>query len=162
MTVGTGILFDRARSGPDPRWRTIGELVGEAAELHPEQEFLRFPGSPPLTFGEVNDYSSRLAHVLAGHGVQPGDRVAIMMGNAAGWPLSWFAVLKAGAIAVPVNAGYRESDLAFVLADSGAAMVLTSAEHAGLVRAVTGQAHAVREVRTLPGAGGGGDGRASG
>jgi len=150
VTVGNRILFDRARSGPDPRWRTIGELVGEAAELHPEQEFLRFPGSPPLTFGEVNDYSSRLAHVLAGHGVQPGDRVAIMMGNAAGWPLSWFAVLKAGAIAVPVNAGYRESDLAFVLADSGAAMVLTSAEHAGLVRAVTGQAHAVREVRTLP------------
>ena len=61
MTVGTGILFDRARSGPDPRWPTIGELVGEAAGLHPDQEFLRFPGSPPRTFGEVNDYSSRLS-----------------------------------------------------------------------------------------------------
>jgi acyl-coenzyme A synthetase/AMP-(fatty) acid ligase len=111
------------------------------------RELVRGPGVPPfpdergpatrkafgiksttgtsLTFTETNDYSNRLAHVLTGRGVRPGDRVAIMMDNVAGWPLSWLAVLKAGAIAVPVNARYRESDLAFVLADSGAVMVLT-------------------------------------
>ena len=65
------------------------------------------------------------------------------------WPLSWFAILKAGAIAVPVNAGYRESDLGFVLADSGAVLVLTADEHAGLVRAVAATAGTVREVRTV-------------
>jgi acyl-CoA synthetase (AMP-forming)/AMP-acid ligase II len=135
------------------------------------RELVRGPGVPPfpdergpatrkafgiksttgtsLTFTETNDYSNRLAHVLTGRGVRPGDRVAIMMDNVAGWPLSWLAVLKAGAIAVPVNARYRESDLAFVLADSGAVMVLTSAERAGLVHTVRGQAPAVREVRTL-------------
>jgi acyl-CoA synthetase (AMP-forming)/AMP-acid ligase II len=163
--VGTGILFDRAESSPDPRWRTIGELAGTAANSFADREFLRFPDErwpatreafgiksttgTSLTFTETHDYSNRLAHVLTGHGVRPGDRVAIMMDNVAGWPLSWLAVLKAGAIAVPVNARYRESDLAFVLADSGAVMVLTTAEHAGLVDAVRGQAPAVREVRTL-------------
>ena len=40
----SGILFDRARSGPDPRWRTIGELVGDAAKRFADREFLRFPG----------------------------------------------------------------------------------------------------------------------
>jgi acyl-CoA synthetase (AMP-forming)/AMP-acid ligase II len=64
-----------------------------------------------LTFADVHEASSRLARVLAAHGIRPGDRVAIMLGNVPEWPLSGFAVLKAGAIAVPVNARYRESDL---------------------------------------------------
>jgi acyl-CoA synthetase (AMP-forming)/AMP-acid ligase II len=144
----SGIVFDRARSGPDPRWGTIGELVAEAAERYGDREFLRFPGVS-LTFAEVHAASNRLARVLAAHGVQPGDRVAIMLGNVPEWPLSWFAIGKAGAIAVPVNARYQESDLRFVLADSGAVLVLTSAEHAGLVRAVAATTGTVREVLTV-------------
>lgn len=144
----TGILFDRARSSPDPPWRTIGELAGQAARMFADREFLRFPEGS-LTFAEVDEHSNRLAHVLVAHGVRPGDRVAVMLGNVADWPLSWFAILKAGAIAVPVNARYRQADLAFVLGDSGAELVLTSAEHAGLVRGVAAQIAAVREVRTL-------------
>jgi acyl-CoA synthetase (AMP-forming)/AMP-acid ligase II len=144
----TGILFSRAGSSPEPRWRTVGELVGDAAGRFAGREFLRFPAGP-MTFAEAHARSNRLAHLLIAHGVRPGDRVAIMMGNVADWPVSWFAVLKASAIAVPVNARYRESDLAYVLADSGAVLVLTAAEQAGLVRAVAARADAVREVRTL-------------
>jgi acyl-CoA synthetase (AMP-forming)/AMP-acid ligase II len=162
----TGIVSDRASASPDPRWRTIGELAEDAANLFADREFLRFPGGlgpatreafgidsargTSLTFHEVDDYSNRLAHVLAGHGVRPGDRVAIMMENVAGWPLSWLAILKAGGIAVPVNARYQESDLTFVLSDSGAVLVLTDAERAGLVRTAAAGAGAAREVRTLP------------
>jgi acyl-CoA synthetase (AMP-forming)/AMP-acid ligase II len=144
----SGILFDRARVGPDPSWGTIGELVSEAAQRCGGREFLRFPGAS-LTFADVHEASSRLAHVLVAHGIRPGDRVAIMLGNVPDWPLSWFAVLKAGAIAVPVNARYRESDLGFVLADSGAVLVLTSDEHADLVRSVAATVGTVREVRTV-------------
>ena len=144
----SGILFDRARSGPDPPWCTVGDLVREAAERSGGQEFLRFRGAS-LTFAAVHETSNRLAHVLVAHGIRPGDRVAIMLGNVPDWPLCWFAVLKAGAIAVPVNARYRESDLRFVLADSGAVLVLTSVEHAGLVRAAGAAVGTVREVWTV-------------
>jgi acyl-CoA synthetase (AMP-forming)/AMP-acid ligase II len=143
----SGILFDRARSSPDPRWRTIGELVAAAAERFAGGEFLRFPGAS-LTFAGAHAASNRLAHVLVAHGVRPGDRVAIMLGNVPDWPLSWFAIGKAGAVAVPVNARYREADLGFVLADSGAVMVLAADEQAGLVRAVAAATGTVREVLT--------------
>ena len=143
----SGILFDRARSSPDPRWRTIGELVAEAAERFAGREFLRFPGAS-LTFADADAASNRLAHVLVAHGVRPGDRVAIMMGNVPDWPLSWFAIGKAGAITVPVNVRYREADLSFVLADSGAVVVLAADEQAGLVRAVAAATGTVREVLT--------------
>jgi acyl-CoA synthetase (AMP-forming)/AMP-acid ligase II len=145
----TDILFGRAQSDPDPRWQTISELVRESAERYADREFLRFPQTS-LTFAEFHEHSSKLAHVLLAHGVRPGDRVAIMMGNVADWPLSWLAVLKAGAIAVPVNAAYQESDLAFVLGDSGAVLVLTTQQHASLVRRVAAQVGTVRQTRTLP------------
>ena len=143
----SGILFDRARSSPDPRWRTIGGLVAEAAERFAGREFLRFPGAS-LTFADADAASNRLAHVLVAHGVRPGDRVAIMMGNVPDWPLSWFAIGKAGAITVPVNARYREADLSFVLADSGAVVVLAADEQAALVQAVAAATGTVQEVLT--------------
>jgi len=144
----SGILFDRALSSPDPRWRTIGELVAAAAGQFADREFLRSPGAS-LTFADAHAASNRLAHVLVAHGARPGDRVAIMMGNVPDWPLSWFAICKAGAVAVPVNVRYREADLGFVLADSGAVMVLAADEQADLVRAVAGATGTVREVMTL-------------
>ncbi|BCK72927.1 acyl-CoA synthetase [Streptomyces libani subsp. rufus] len=142
------ILFNRAHADPKPRWKTIGELLADAAERYGEWEFLRFPDES-LSFAEADSYASRLARVLIAHGIRPGDRVAVMMGNEPGWPLSWFAICRAGAIAVPVNARYGESDLGYVLKDSGSRMVLASQKCAGLARSVAASTETVEEVCTL-------------
>ncbi|WP_336207606.1 AMP-binding protein [Nonomuraea sp. LPB2021202275-12-8] len=108
---------------------TIPDLLRHAALRYGEREFLRFPETS-LSFAEVEAETGRLAGALAAKGVRPGDRVAVMMENVPGWPLSWLAVLRAGAITVPVNARYRAADLEHVLRDSGAVATLTTAEHA--------------------------------
>ncbi|HEX4818298.1 MAG TPA: AMP-binding protein [Nonomuraea sp.] len=108
---------------------TIPDLLRHAAEKYGRREFLRFTGTS-LSFEEADARTDRLAAALADKGVRPGDRVAIMMDNVAGWPLSWLAILKAGAITVPVNVRYRDADLEHVLRDSGAVATLTTAEHA--------------------------------
>ena len=86
-------------AGAEPPWGTIVGLLREAADRYGSKEFLRF-NDGSVSFAETDSRSGRLAQVLAGHGIRPGDRVAIMMDNVTDWPLSWFAVLKAGAIAV--------------------------------------------------------------
>ncbi|MCG5219399.1 AMP-binding protein [Streptosporangium soli] len=116
----------------DPRWTSLPELVRDAAGRFGDREFLRFPEGS-LTFAEADAESDRLAGVLAARGVRPGDRVAIMMDNVAGWPLSWLAILKAGAVTVPVNVRYRTADLGFVLRDSGAALVLSAPAYVPLM-----------------------------
>jgi acyl-CoA synthetase (AMP-forming)/AMP-acid ligase II len=108
---------------------TIPDLLRHAAKQYGRREFLRFPDTS-LTFEEADARSDRLAAALMERGVRPGDRVAVMMDNVAGWPLSWLAILKAGAITVPVNVRYRAADLEHVLRDSGAVATLTTAEHA--------------------------------
>jgi acyl-CoA synthetase (AMP-forming)/AMP-acid ligase II len=107
---------------------TIPDLLRHAARQYGGREFLRFPGTS-LTFEAADAQSDRLAGALIDKGVRPGDRVAVMMDNVPGWPLSWLAILKAGAITVPVNVRYRAADLEHVLRDSGAVATLTTAEH---------------------------------
>ncbi|MEO3793927.1 AMP-binding protein [Nonomuraea sp. B10E15] len=104
---------------------TIPDLMRHAARTYGTREFLRFPDTS-LTFDAADARSDRLAAALTDQGVRRGDRVAIMLDNVPEWPLSWLAVLKAGAIAVPVNVRYQAADLAHVLDDSGAVLTLTT------------------------------------
>ncbi|MFE6286301.1 class I adenylate-forming enzyme family protein [Streptomyces sp. NPDC057877] len=116
-----------------PPWATLTELLADAATRHGDKEFLRC-ADRTLGFREADVRTDRLARALTARGVRPGDRVAIMLDNGADWPLSWFAALKAGAVTVPVNTRYGEADLAHVLRDSGATLVVASDGCAPLVR----------------------------
>ena len=69
---------------------------------------------------EVDD----LARRLAGAGSLPGDRVAVLAGNGLPYTTAVFAAWAAGAIAVPLNFRLTAGDLAVLLADSGASLLL--------------------------------------
>lgn len=124
------------QAGDDPAVPTVTELLAHRARDSPEREFLRF-GEWSWSFAEIDDWTSRLAHrLIEVDGVQPGDRVAIMLPNVVHWPVVWLAALKAGAVAVPINSSYRRADLAFVLRDSGARVVFTDADRVELIASV--------------------------
>ncbi|KZB82843.1 AMP-dependent synthetase [Amycolatopsis regifaucium] len=135
--------------GATPRVRTVTGLLADGVVHSPGAELLRF-GDDSWTYEQADASSSRLAHrLIEGDGVAPGDRVAIMLPNVAWWPLTWFAVLKTGAVVVPVNSAYRAADLAFVLRDSGAKVIVTDAEHLPLVRDVISRDDALTGIRIL-------------
>jgi long-chain acyl-CoA synthetase len=69
-----------------------------------------------LTFGDLGERSTRLAHVLAGSwGVSKGDRVAIAMRNCPAWILAYMAVLKAGGIATLINGWWQADEMRHAL-----------------------------------------------
>lgn len=139
----------RDRMGEDPSLPTLTALLAARAQDSGQREFLRF-GEWSWTFAEIDAWTSRLAHrLIEVDGVRPGDRVAIMLPNVVHWPVVWLATLKAGAVAVPVNCGYRRSDLDFVLRDSGARIVVTDAERSALVADVLAAAPELVGVRVL-------------
>ncbi|WP_167109319.1 class I adenylate-forming enzyme family protein [Mycobacterium sp. DL592] len=78
-----------------------------------------------LTYRQVADESARLASGLAGLGVEPGDRVGMVMANRAEFVTVKFAIARLGAIAVPFNYLYREDELRHVLADSACRILVT-------------------------------------
>jgi long-chain acyl-CoA synthetase len=74
------------------------------------------------------------ARSLVEAGVQPGDRVAIVMRNLPEWPVAFFGAALAGAIAAPLNAWWSAGELAYGLQDSGAVVAVFDAERFARVR----------------------------
>src|SRR6185369_6836501 len=61
---------------------------------------------------------SRMAQLLAGRGLQPGDRVLIWLPNGAGFLAAHFGAMAAGLLSVPIKAENGPTEFAFAVADS--------------------------------------------
>src|SRR5437660_6864747 len=68
-----------------------------------------------FTYAQIEDTANRLAHALRERGVQRGDRVGICLPNDFSAVVSIFAILKAGAVFVPVNPSTKQDKLQYIL-----------------------------------------------
>ncbi len=87
-------------------------------------------GDTILTFAALDAAVARFATVLARHEVAAGDRVALIMPNVAYFPIAYYAILRLGAVVVPMNPLLKSGELAFAFADSGARVVVAFAAFA--------------------------------
>ncbi|MEU8878074.1 beta-ketoacyl synthase N-terminal-like domain-containing protein, partial [Streptomyces javensis] len=87
-------------------------------------------GHRTVSHAELERRTRRLAGHLAGLRLHPGDRAMICLGNRVEMLESYFGVLRANAITVPVNPRSTDAELSYLLADSGARLVLTDIAHA--------------------------------
>ncbi|WP_030264234.1 long-chain-fatty-acid--CoA ligase [Streptomyces sp. NRRL B-24484] len=107
----------------------LASLLVTAARDHGERTAVR-QDTTALTYTRLEDASARLAALLHADGVRPGDRVALVLPNVALFPVAYYAVLRTGAVAVPMNPLLKAREMAFVLRDSGARTVLTAPPYA--------------------------------
>jgi len=103
--------------------QTIGSLPERASRRWGAREALRFRGRP-WTFAELAEGVDRTARGLMALGVEPGEKVALWMLNRPEWIEAMFAVMKVGAVLVPVNTRLRSSDVAYILGHSEAQTLL--------------------------------------
>ena len=102
-------------------------LIARASK--PALEF----GGTSLTFGDLEERSNRLAHLLRERGLRAGDRLAFFLQNRTEVIDLWLAGVKLGLIVVPVNVLYRERELRHILTDCDPVAVVTSADLAGFI-----------------------------
>ena len=105
----------------------VAQHVERAAAWFPEQPAILFEDRA-LSYRELHRLSTRLANALQGHGVQRGDRVALYLPNIPEFAIAYLAALKAGAVAVSINSIFKAEEVGYILADSGAGVVLTTGE----------------------------------
>ncbi len=108
---------------PEPK--PLFDLVSAAAARDPKKACIRFQGAS-MTYGQVDDLSSRFATALVSLGVKKGDRVAIFLPNMPQFVLAYFGILKAGGVVVPCSPLYKAKELEFQLRDSGASVLLAA------------------------------------
>ncbi|MFD0691930.1 type I polyketide synthase [Actinomadura fibrosa] len=119
--------------------RPLPELLTEHARARSRKTAFR-DARRGVTYAELEARTRRLAGHLAEHRLQPGDRAAILLGNRVEMVESYLALVRAGAVGVPVNPRVTEPELAYLLDDSGARLVITDPAHAEpLARVLAGR-----------------------
>lgn len=128
-----------------PRHTTLGELFEAVVAARADQPFVVADGVS-ISYREFEARVGRVAGGLAAHGVEQGDRVAIMLANGEAWLECFFAAVRLGAVAVPINPAYKYDEVDRILADSEAVVLVTDAEHAAMAAGLFDERLTVRRV----------------
>ncbi len=131
-------LHTRGRPRLLPRFRNLLEMLDRSAERYGSQPALiaRTPAGErtTTTFRELRDRAQRAGMLLARRGIKPGDRVLLISENSPDWVLAFFAILYAGAVAVPLDhliSAEELTPICKIAEPSGALRSRTVAEHLG-------------------------------
>ncbi|MEW6659897.1 MAG: AMP-binding protein [Thermodesulfobacteriota bacterium] len=100
--------------------RVAREAADQVCILHRAGEEVR-----EYTYGRLYRGSLAVARWLWSQGVQPGDRVALLLENRPEWPLSYFGILWAGAVAVPLDPVSRWDILSYALEQTQTRVIFT-------------------------------------
>lgn len=97
------------------RYPTVVELVSKKAVENGDKTWLVFEDGRSFSYSEVDALSNAMSAGLYGLGVRNDDKVAIFAYNSPEWIMSYFAILKIGAVPVTVNTGFIKDPLIYNL-----------------------------------------------
>ena len=121
----------------------LSALLEQAAADHPDHTAIRMDDLT-LSYAQLREAAGRMSALLATIGVEPGDRVGLMLPNVPAFPIAFYGALAAGAVVVPMNPLLKSREVAYYLGDSGARAIV--AWHAAAGEAAKGAADAGAQV----------------
>jgi fatty-acyl-CoA synthase len=126
-------MIVRGEAGDRYPWQpiTLAQQLALTAAAHPDREALVF-GDRRLTWSETAREVRRVACGLRAAGVGRGDHVAVWVPNHIEWILLWLAANSIGAVIVAVNTRYKTEEVAYILRQSDAKLLVMVDEFVGI------------------------------
>jgi amino acid adenylation domain-containing protein/non-ribosomal peptide synthase protein (TIGR01720 family) len=112
---------------PAPAAVSVPELFAERVAQAPDAVAVTF-GDHSMTYRELDEAANRFAHLLSGHGVGPGARVALLLERSAQAVVVMLAALKTGAAYLAIDPALPAARMQFMLDDATPAAVITTAD----------------------------------
>ncbi len=113
---------------------------------------LTTPAGDAWTYADIDAQTARMAGLLAGLGLQPGDRVTVQVAKSPQAVVLYLACLRSGCIFHPLNDAYQADELAWLIGDAGPALAVCDPDREALFRSLV---PAACRVLTLAGDGSG-------
>ncbi|MGH8866891.1 MAG: long-chain-fatty-acid--CoA ligase [Actinomycetes bacterium] len=104
---------------------SVAAILAESARRHPDRTAAVL-GPQEVTYAALWSDALRYGAVLRARGIGPGDRVAILVPNVLDFPRFYFGALAIGAVVVPVHALLTPDEIAYVLDNCGASLLVAS------------------------------------
>ena len=124
------------------------EMLCRAVAAQPEKTAL-LQDETQLSYGALDRRTNRLANALAGLGIGPGDRVAVLIRNDLRYVEAMYGIHRLGAVAVPVTTRAVYPTLRHIVCDSGACALIASAGFAAEARRLGEDVATLAHVRIL-------------
>ena len=125
--------------------RNLGELVTKQAAKHGDKTFCIFENEA-MSYASLEATANAVANGLLARGCKKGERVAILLPNILEWPISFFGIVKAGAVAVPVNSLLKADEMRFILGNCQARRLITTPHFVELIREIKADLEDLSEV----------------
>src|ERR687890_103501 len=100
----------------------VAELMTQAATRHGDRPAYKLDDTV-VPWAAVDAATAQVAGFLRTRGVEPGDRVGIMLPNVPYFPIAYYGVLRAGGVVVPMNVLLKGREVAYYLKDPGARLL---------------------------------------
>src|SRR5215207_5127357 len=97
----------------------LARILTATAERLPEQTAFKLD-DVELSYSMLDEGSARVAALLESKGLEPGDRVGLMLPNVPYFPAIYYGILRAGGVVVPMNVLLKGREVTFYLSDPGA------------------------------------------
>jgi long-chain acyl-CoA synthetase len=128
-------MDDDVLSGPGHATVSVAAILAESAHRYPDKTAVIWAGQTGpqsrATYAELWRDARAIAGALRERGVGRGDRVAMLVPNVPDFPKVYYAILAIGAVAVPIHLLFKKDEIAHVLRDSGARLVVIGAPSLG-------------------------------
>ncbi|MEA2323080.1 MAG: long-chain acyl-CoA synthetase, partial [Solirubrobacteraceae bacterium] len=102
----------------------LAEIMTDTAAKHGDRPAYKLD-DVVVTWAAVDEGSARVAGLLRAKGMQPGDRVGVMLPNVPYFPIAYYGILRAGGTVVPMNVLLKGREVSFYLQDPGAKLLLS-------------------------------------
>jgi long-chain acyl-CoA synthetase len=124
------------------------EILTNTARRYPEHTAIVFK-DVSLTYREYDVLVNVFANALLDLGIRKGDNVCLLMTNRPEFLISWFAIIRIGAAACPMNPSYKEREIAYQLSNSDSVAIIVQQELLPLVEAVRSETPALQHIITV-------------
>src|SRR4051812_41807111 len=102
---------------------SLAQLLTQTAARHGDRIALKLDDAE-LSYAAFEEGATRVAGLLKDRGLQPGDRVGLMLPNVPYFPVIYYGILRAGGVVVPMNVLLKGREVTFYLTDPGARVLL--------------------------------------
>lgn len=110
------------------------------AQTQPDHAAIIMAGSgETVSYGQLDQAANRIAHWLRGQGMKPGDAFGLLMENSARFYEVYWASQRAGLVLVPISTHLTPPEIAYILEDSDARLLITSRKFDAIVEALPGE-----------------------
>ncbi|MFA7383052.1 MAG: AMP-binding protein [Desulfurivibrionaceae bacterium] len=117
---------------------TLNLLLEASARSFGHLPAVGFAFQPPISYGEFRQKALQVAALLREYGIRKGDRVAILADNSPQWGMSYFGIIRLGAIAVPILPDFPEADVKHILTEAGVKILFTTQRQLEKLYGLTG------------------------